>query len=123
MQRQVESTDLDVYRHVNNVIYFNYAEEAAAQDFSARGWSPSKLAENNLWIATRRLQIQYLSLATWGEMLNISTHMLDIKDTGGSRYVGMNRADGTPVAECIIDWELFDSKSGEARPLPEELRR
>ncbi len=36
-QRQVEWMDLDSYEHVNNVIYVNYAEEAAAQDFSARG--------------------------------------------------------------------------------------
>ena len=118
MQRQVESMDLDVYGHVNNVIYFNYAEEAAAQDFSARDWSPSRLAENNLWIVTRRLHIQYLSLATWGETLNISTHMLDVKEKGGSRYVGITRADGTPVAECIMDWELIDRKTGEATPLP-----
>src|SRR3989304_9191562 len=88
-QRQVESMDLDVYEHVNNSVYINYAEEAAAQAFSAQGWSPAKLAEANLTIVTRRVQIQYLSLAMWGEKLNISTHPLDVKDTGGSRYVGM----------------------------------
>ena len=54
--------------------------------------------------------------------MNISTHMLDVKDTGGSRYVGMTRIDGTLVAECILDWELVDRKSGEARSLPDELR-
>ncbi len=53
-QRQVEWMDLDVYEHVNNAVYFSYAEEAAAQAFSARGWSPVKLAEANLTIATRR---------------------------------------------------------------------
>ncbi len=51
MQRQVELMDLDAYDHVNNVIYVNYAEEAAAQDFSARGWPPAKLAEAGLMIA------------------------------------------------------------------------
>ena len=121
-QRQVEWMDLDVYDHVNNVIYINYAEEAAIQDFSSRGWTPAKLAEANLTIATRRVHIQYLSIAAWGETLNISTHMLEVKDTGGSRYVRMTRADGSPVAECIMDWELVDRKSGEARPLPDELR-
>ncbi len=120
-QRQVELMDLDSYDHVNNVIYVNYAEEAAAQDFSAHGWPPAKLAEAGYRIATRRIHIQYLSLAIWGETLNISTHMLEMKDTGGSRYVGMTHADGSPVAECILDWELVDRKSGEARPLPEGI--
>ncbi|MBI5951054.1 MAG: thioesterase family protein [Chloroflexi bacterium] len=121
MQRPVEWMDLDSYEHVNNVIYVNYAEEAAAQDFSARGWSPAKLAEAGLAIASRRVQIQYLSLAIWGEKLTISTHPLQVNGTGGSRYVGMSHADGSLAAECIIDWELVDRKSGEARPLPAEL--
>src|SRR5215211_5008175 len=122
MQRQVESMDLDVYEHVNNAAYINYAEEAAVQDVSARGWPPTKLAEANLSIAIRRLQIQYLSLAMWGEMLNISTHMLNVNDTGGSRYVGMTHGDGSPVADCILDWVLIDRKSGMVRSLPVELR-
>jgi acyl-CoA thioester hydrolase len=122
MQRQVEWMDLDVYDHVNNVIYVNYAEEAAAQDFSARGWTPAKLAEADLAVVTRRVHIQYGSIAAWGETLNISTHPLNIKDTSGSRYVSITRADASAVAECIIDWELVDRKSGERRPLPHGLR-
>jgi YbgC/YbaW family acyl-CoA thioester hydrolase len=122
MQRQVEWMDLDVYEHVNNVIYVNYAEEAAAQDCSARGWSPARFAATDLRIAIRRLHIQYLSVATWGETLSISTHLFDVKDSRGSRYVGISRTDGSPVAECILDWELVDRKSGEARHLPDELR-
>jgi YbgC/YbaW family acyl-CoA thioester hydrolase len=121
MQRQVEAMDLDVYEHVNNAIYLDYAQEAAAQAFSAQGWPPMKLAEANLAIVTRRVHIQYLSVATWGETLNISTQMLNVKDTGGSHYVSMTRADDSPVTECIMDWELIDRKSGEAQPLPDGL--
>ena len=122
MQRQVEWMDLDSYEHVNNVIYVNYAEEASARDFSSRGWSPAKLAEANLAIASRRVHIQYLSLGIWGETLTISTHPLQVNGTGGSRYIGMSHADGSLAAECIIDWDLVDRKSGEVRPLPDELR-
>ena len=122
MQRQVEWMDLDSYEHVNNVIYVNFAEEAAVQDFSSRGWNPVKLAEAGLSVVTKRVHIQYLSIAAWGETLDISTHALAVNDTGGSRYVGMSRADGTRVAECILDWELVDRKSGEACSLPDELR-
>lgn len=122
MQRQVEWMDLDVYEHVNNVSYVQYAEEAAAQDFASRGWSPARLAEANLRIAIRRAHIQYLSPAVWGETLHVSTHMLAAQEGGGSRYIGMSRGDGTRVAECILDWELVDRRNGEARPLPLELR-
>ena len=121
MQRQVELMDLDTYDHVNNATYVNYADEAAAQDFAYRGWSPVNLTEANLAIATRRIHIRYLSLAVWGETLNISTHMLNTKETGGSRYVAMTHADGSPVAEYVQDWELVDRKSGEVHLLPQGL--
>ena len=121
-QRQVEWMDLDIYDHVNNVIYVNYAEEAAAQEFAARGWSPARLTETGLGVVTKRLHMQYLSIASWGEILNVATHPLAVRDTGGSRYVSLIRSDGSPVAECIMDWELVDRKSGEARSLPDELR-
>jgi YbgC/YbaW family acyl-CoA thioester hydrolase len=121
-QRQVEWMDLDSYEHVNNVVYVNYAEEAAAQDFSTRGWSPGNLAQAGLNVVTKRVHVQYLSIASWGETLNISTHTLNVHETGGSRYVGVARTDGSSVAECILDWELVDRKSGEARSLPAELR-
>jgi len=120
-QRQVESMDLDVYEHVNNVIYVNYAEEIAAQEFTARGWSPARLSEAGLFVDTKRLQIQYTSIAEWGDKLTISSHMLNVNETGGSRYVSIKR-DDTSVAECVIDWELMDRKTGEARSLPSELR-
>lgn len=121
-QRQVESMDLDVYEHVNNAIYIGYAEEAAAQDFSSRGWSPAKLAKADLAVVIRRLHILYSAQPAWGETLTITTHVLDVKEMGGSRYVGMTRVDGSSAAECIMDWELVDRKSAEARPLPDELR-
>jgi YbgC/YbaW family acyl-CoA thioester hydrolase len=122
IQRQVEWMDLDSYEHVNNAIYVSYAEEAAALDFSARGWTPAKLTEAGLGVVTKRVHIEYLSLAVWGETLNVSTHSLKVNDTGGSRYVGMTHADGSLAAECIIDWELVHRKSGEAQHLPVELR-
>jgi YbgC/YbaW family acyl-CoA thioester hydrolase len=122
MQRQVEWMDLDVYEHVNNVIHINYAEEVAAQEFAARGWSPLKLAEADLGVVTRRVHVQYLSIAEWGETLNVSTQMLNLHEMGGTRYVSITRAGGSSVAECILDWELVDRKSGEARSLPDELR-
>lgn len=123
MQRQVEAMDLDTYGHVNNSVYLNYAEEAAWQAFSAQGWSLTNLLENHLTITTRRVRIQYLSLAKWGDNLNISAHPLNTTDTGGSLYVGMTRSDASLVAECILDWELVDHKSGGVQPVQDVLRR
>jgi acyl-CoA thioester hydrolase len=120
-QRRVEWQDLDALEHVNNAVYVTYAEEAAVQEFSRHGWTPLKLAENNLALATTRVHIQYLSPAIWGEELEISTHALKLEVTGGSSYFGITRADGSAVAECILDWRLVDRQTRAERNLPDEL--
>jgi YbgC/YbaW family acyl-CoA thioester hydrolase len=122
IQRKVELVDLDVYEHVNNATYVNYAEEALAQDFSAKGWPPARLVEASLAVVVRRVHVQYASIASWGETLNITAHPLTINDSGGSQYISMTRADGSSVAECVLDWELVDRKNGGAQSLPDELR-
>ncbi len=120
-QRQVEWQDLDALEHVNNSIYVTYAEEIALQELSAYGWNQARLSQENLAINTRRIHIQYLSPALWGETLMISTHALDIQQDGGTRYVGICREDGSSVAECILDWNLIDRETGGDQPLPEDL--
>ncbi len=126
-QRQVEWQDLDALEHVNNAIYITYAEEAAAQALAASDWPPSRLAEQRMALAARRVQVQYHSPAVWGEMLTVSSHSLDLEADGGARYVGIFRTDGSIVAECILDWKLVDRETSETRPLPdglaEELRK
>jgi len=121
-ERQVEWQDLDALEHVNNAIYVTYAEEAAALHFAGLGWPLTRMAASGLRLVTRRVHIQYLSPAVWGEVLTVSTHVRGLTETGGGRYVGFARVDGSVVAECILDWGLVDRLSSEDRLLPEELR-
>lgn len=122
-RRTVEWRDLDAMEHANNAVYVSYAEQAAAEELAALGWPPDRLAKENLAIETRRVHVQYHSPAVWGEELNLTTHTFDRQAAGGSRYVNINRTDGSVVAECILDWRLVERASGAERPLPEELGR
>ena len=88
MQRQVESMDLDVYDHVNNAIYLDYATEATAQDFSVRGWSPAKLAAANLSKSSKLFRLETegqvksdLSFYNTGPDQIPGLIVMDLKDT------------------------------------------
>ena len=120
-QRQVEWQDLDAQKHVNNAIYVTYAEEIALQELTQLGWGTDRLAEANFAITCTGVHIQYLSPAIWGEMLTVGTHTLQLHRNGGSRYVSINRTDGSSVAECILDWKLTDLNTGNEIDLPEEF--
>jgi len=119
--RQVEWHDLDAQEHVNNAVYLTYAEETILQEFSTLGWSPARLAQGNLGLAIRRVHIQYLSPAVWGEKLVLSSHELQMHASGGRHYVHILRADQSNVAECILDWQLVDKHTGAEQLLPDEL--
>lgn len=117
-QHRVEWRDLDALQHVNNAIYVSYAEEIAARDLGRGGWSPLQLAQHGIQLVSRRVHIQYLSPAVWGEVLVMNTHALTVDANGGSRFVGIRRLDGSSVAECILDWVLVDRESGLECPFP-----
>ena len=122
MERRVEGRDLDSAEIVNNAVYAAYAEEVAARALAAVGWSPAHLKTQGLAVASRRIQIQYQSPAVWGEPLKVTTYLLALGNTGGVRYVAVQRAtDGTGISECILDWVLVDRVTGKAEPLPDSL--
>ncbi len=120
-QRQVEWSDLDAQEHVNNAVYVSYAEEAAMKQFSSLGWTPQRFAAENLALQLMRTHIQYQSPATWGEIILLSSHSIQREKDGGSHYTAMTRSDGSPVAECIMDWKMINRLTGETLALPIEL--
>jgi len=123
MERRVEKRDVDAYDMVNNAVYVAYAEEAGARALAAAGWSPARLKSQGLAAVIRRLHVQYQSPTGWGDRLRVVTYLLDLGQSGGTRYVTIEGAeDGRGVAECILEWALVDRASGEAQPLPESLR-
>lgn len=114
--------DVDILEMVNNAVYIAYAEEAAAQLFTASGWSPEELKTHRLALVIHRLHIQYQLPAVWGDTLNTTIFSLKLDKMGGSFCVSMKRAsDGASIACCILDWGLIDRGSAEAHPLPESL--
>lgn len=123
-QRAVEWRDLDWQEHVNNSIYPTFAEEAAMQVMATLGWSPAELKAAGCAVANRRVHIQYLSPASWGEHLKVSTMLSELKRTGGTWCVEMERsADRAPMARCLLEWSLTGRGSNEERELPATLFR
>ena len=114
--------EVDILEMVNNAVYIAYAEEAAAQLFTASGWSSVELKKHGLARVIHRLHIQYQLPVEWGDTLNTTIFSLKLDKMGGSFCVNMKRAsDGASIACCILDWGLIDHGSVEAHPLPESL--
>jgi YbgC/YbaW family acyl-CoA thioester hydrolase len=123
-QRAVEWRDLDWQEHVNNSTYPAYAEEAAVQALTALGWSPARWKAEGYAMANRRVHVQHPSSATWGERLNVTTSLIELKPTGGTWYVEIQRQpDGAPIARCVLEWSTTDRLTGHGKQIPESLYR
>ena len=121
-QRVVEWRDLDSQQHVNNSIYPAYAQEAATRALAGMGWPPSRLNAEGLAIAIRRVHVQHQMPASWGEQLDNAANLVDLKPTGGTWYVTMERSsDREPIARCALEWSLVDQQNGEDREFSPEL--
>ena len=121
-QRHVEWRDLDSQEHVNNAHYVAFAEDAAVEALAALGWSPAAFKTQGLLLANKRVQIQYQSSASWGERLDVITHLVELKLAGGVWHIQIEHAsDREPVARCLIEWSLANRMSGGEQLLPESL--
>jgi YbgC/YbaW family acyl-CoA thioester hydrolase len=121
---QIKATwqDMDILEVINSAVYIGYAEEAAAQLFTASGWSPEELKIHRLALVIHRLHIQYQMPAVWDDTLNTTIFSLKLDKMGGSFCVSMKRAsDGAYIASCILNWGLIDRGNAEAHPLPVSL--
>ena len=122
MEREVEWRDLDTFDHVNNATYASYTENLVIRALEALGWSPSDFKSKDLAIQIRRFHIQHLSIATWGDALELAANQVELKATGGTWYVESKRAvDYEPVARCLLKWVLTNPVTGQEQILPKRL--
>jgi len=119
MEREVEWRDLDTFEHVNNATYASYTENLVIRALEAVGWPPSNFKSNDLAIQIRRFHIQHLSIATWGDTLELAANLVELKANGGTWLVEMKRAvDSETVARCLLTWTLTDRMGLEQKNFP-----
>ena len=115
---------MDLLEHVNNATYADFAVDAATQALAALGWSPSQFKTEGFSVVNRRFQIQYQSPALWGDTLKVAAYLVELKPTGGTWYIEVERvSDSKSIVKCVIEWSSADRVSGEEQTLPESLFR
>ena len=100
-QYELEVTDaaLDENRHVNNVAYVQWMQEAAIRHSEATGCTRMTRAVGATWVADFR------------------------KVRSLRRYKFIRRIDQTLLAEGETDWVFVDAATGRPRAVPQEIQR
>ncbi len=114
--------ELDVNGHVNNAVYLNYAEQVATEHAQSLGFGRQwALAHAGTWVA-RRHEITYRRPATFGDVLELTTRVEEMRGARAVRRTTIVHAESREtVTEIVTEWAWL--RLPEARParIPEEL--
>jgi acyl-CoA thioester hydrolase len=121
---RVRHYELDSFHHVNNAIYANYMQEAAIEASTEAGYSPAWYHEHGAGWVIRQLSIRYYLQAGYGDELEVTTWVSDMKRVTSNREYKITRTrDGAPVARARANWVYLDLKTGQPLRIPKEFEK
>jgi acyl-CoA thioester hydrolase len=114
---------VDRNRHVNNVAYVQWMQDAALQHSASTGCTRMTEAIGATWVA-RMHHIEYLSPAFAGEAITVLTWVANFRKVRSlRRYDFIRAADQKLLARGETDWVLVDAATGRPRGIPSEMAK
>jgi acyl-CoA thioester hydrolase len=113
---------VDGNRHVNNVAYVQWMQDAAVRHSAVAGCTAMTQALGATWVV-RTHRIEYLSPAFAGDAVTILTWIANFRKVRSlRRYKCIRAADGTVLAQGETDWVFVDATTGRPRAIPDEIK-
>jgi acyl-CoA thioester hydrolase len=117
---RVDVHDLDERAHVNNVVYLQWVQDAAAAHWSTL--APETVRDEVAWVALRH-EIDYLKPALLGDEITIMTWVGVAEGLSFERFTEMRRrSDDALLARARTLWCPVDARTGKPRRVSAEVR-
>lgn len=123
IDQPVDWADMDSFRHVNNIVYFRYFENARVEYFQRIGWWAymEQFGIGPIVASTQarfRRPVKYPdTLAAGAKVTSMSADRFTIRHVLVSRTTGEMATEGDAVVVS------FDYRKGEKVPLPVDIRK
>ena len=115
--------EMDSYRHVNNVVYFRYFENARLEYFRRVGW-PEVERQTGVGPILAATQARFRRALAYPDRIAIAARA---RDVGADRFTLEHRIISEQQGAVTTEGEglvvAFHYGRGEKAPLPEEVRR
>jgi acyl-CoA thioester hydrolase len=118
---RVRSYELDGNGHVNNAVYLAYAEEIATLHAEALGFGREwTLAQGGVWVVHRH-QIVYRRPAVYGDMVELTTSVVEMRGARAVRQTLIGLVEGPPLAVVRTEWVWVRARYGRPGRLPPDI--
>jgi acyl-CoA thioester hydrolase len=118
----VPTTVVDENRHVNNVAFVQWMQEAAIRHSEVCGCTRLTRAIGAMWVV-RTHRIEYFRPGFAGDLLTVQTWVADFRRVRSlRRYRFIRASDQVTLAEGETDWVFVDAVTGRPRGVPPEIQ-
>lgn len=115
--------EMDSYRHVNNVVYFRYFENARLEYFRRMGWFEYE-KETGIGPILAATQARYRKPLTYPDTISVGAHISAIgTDRCTMDYLLVSHGLQAVAADGHGTIVTFHYPQGKKVPMPDELRR
>jgi acyl-CoA thioester hydrolase len=115
--------DMDSYRHVNNVVYFRYFENARLEYFKQMGWLEYE-EKTGIGPILAETSARFRRALTYPDDIAIGARVVDVQEDRFSlEHVIVSSAQGRVVTLGTGLVVAYDYRKGSKATLPEELRQ
>jgi acyl-CoA thioester hydrolase len=118
---RVRSTDCDAAGHVNNAVYLRYLQEVAIEASADAGYDPAWYDAHGAGWVIRRSRIDYLQPLRYGDEIDVTTYVVDVRRVRSQRNYEIVRAqDHVMAARAATDWVFIDRREGTPARVPND---
>jgi acyl-CoA thioester hydrolase len=119
LRHRVTAADLDDRAHVNNVVYVQWVQDAAAAHWEQL--APEDAREQTAWVALRH-EIDYLRPAVLDDEIVVRTWVGVAEGLSFERFTEICRGDGRVLAKARTLWCPVDVRTGKPQRVSAEVR-
>jgi acyl-CoA thioester hydrolase len=119
---RVRSYELDSNGHVNNSVYLAYVEEVAVRHAEAVGFGKVWTTHHGgVWVVRQHAIVYHLP-AIYGDELELTTTLIEVRGARGVRETSIARAtDGTRLTDVTTEWVWVRATDGRPTRVPADL--
>jgi YbgC/YbaW family acyl-CoA thioester hydrolase len=119
---RVRHYELDVDRCVHPATFVQYMQEAAIEASAAVGFDPGWYRDRGTGWVIRRLAVRYHGGATYGDDVDVTTWVSEMRGVRSTREYDLRRAaDGARLARARVHWVYVDLETGSPTRFPAEF--